>query len=77
MARMATGPRSSAPELDTVVTVVYVECPSCHRSVAVVAEPTGSERFIFCVNCLRGWDAYLDPKDTLRGSLHRRPFAVR
>jgi hypothetical protein len=77
MASMATGPRSSAPELDTGVTVVYVECPSCHHAVAVVAEQTGSERFIFCVNCLHGWDAYLGPKDNLRGSLHRHPCGVR
>ena len=74
MASTATGPRSSAPELDTVI---HVECPSCHRSVAVVADQTGSERFIFCVNCLRGWDACLDPKDILRGSLHRRTWGVR
>jgi transcription elongation factor Elf1 len=43
-------------------TPTYIECPSCHRAVAVMAEQDRRwrKRFFFCTNCLHGWVAYLD-----------------
>jgi hypothetical protein len=60
-ADMANQPRRSELALDSLV---YIECPSCHRPVAVLADRTRQERFVFCQNCLRGWNACLDHNDS-------------
>jgi len=60
-ADMANQPRRSRLELESLV---YIECPSCHRPVAVLADRTRQERFVFCLNCLRGWNTCLDRNDS-------------